>query len=213
MQYFMDKKRVVPAAAGLSVFILIAYFVATRDVLTFDSVLCESVYAMRSAGLTTFFTAVTYLGNWQTVTSVCVVLLILPQTRLGFGIPSSVSAILATLTQKALKLSFQRARPDLSLHLISQGGYSFPSGHSFTVLIFYGMLIWLCRKHIKNRTAVNLITMLLCCLIALIGFSRIYLGVHFPTDVLGGWSLGLCMLMILISCVQYFSQKRSDRYE
>ena len=208
MQYLLDKKRAVPAAAGLAIFILVAYFAATRDVLAFDSVLCESIYAMRSAGLTAFFTAVTYLGNWQTVTSVCVVLLIVPRTRLVSGVPASVAAILATLTQKALKLSFHRARPDLSLHLISQGGYSFPSGHSFTVLIFYGMLIWLSRKHLKNRTAANLITALLSCLILLIGFSRIYLGVHFPTDVLGGWSLGICLLMILISGLQAMEQKK-----
>jgi undecaprenyl-diphosphatase len=211
MQYFMDKKRAVPAAVGFTVFIMIAYFVATRDVLSLDSVLCESIYGMRSEGLTAFFTGITYLGNWQTITSVCVTLLILPQTRLGFGVPASVAAILATLTQKALKLSFQRARPDLSLHLINQGGYSFPSGHSFTVLIFYGMLIWLCRNHMKNRVAANLITVLLSCLIALIGFSRIYLGVHFPSDVLGGWSLGFCILMILISSILAFSEKKRKR--
>jgi undecaprenyl-diphosphatase len=202
MQYFMDKKRAIPAAAGFAVFIFISYFVVTRNTLAFDSVICGYIYSLRSAGLTVFFTTVTYLGNWQTITSLCLLFLLVPQTRFRFGLPVSAAAILASLIQKALKVSFHRARPDLALHLISQGGYSFPSGHSFTVLIFYGMLIYLCRKHMKNRTAANAITVLLVSLIATIGFSRIYLGVHFPTDVLGGWSLGLCVLMVLISGVR-----------
>ena len=202
MQRFMDKKRAIPAAAGFAVFIFISYFVVTRDTLVFDSVLCSYIYSFRSAGLTAFFTAVTYLGNPQTITSLCLLFLLLPRTRFRIGIPVSAAAILASLVQKALKVSFHRARPDLTLHLISQGGYSFPSGHSFSVLIFYGMLIYLCRKHMKNKAAANAATVLLICLIASIGFSRIYLGVHFPTDVLGGWSMGLCVLMVLISGVR-----------
>lgn len=208
MQYFIDKKRMIPAAAGFCVFVFIAYFVVTLDVLAFDSVICEYLYSIRTDGLTTFLTAVTYLGNWETITTISLIFLIVPYTRLRFGAPAASAAIIASLVQKILKLSFHRARPDLSLHLISQGGYSFPSGHSFSVLIFYGMLIFLSRKYIKTRTAANLITILLVCLIALIGFSRIYLGVHFPTDVLGGWSLGLCLLMILISSVEFLRNKR-----
>jgi undecaprenyl-diphosphatase len=202
MQYFLDKKRAIPAAAGLAVFVFISYFVITRGTLSFDSVICDYIYGLRAPGPTVFFTTVTYLGNWQTIISLCLLFLLLPRTRFRIGIPVSASAILASLIQKALKVSFHRARPDLTLHLISQGGYSFPSGHSFSVLIFYGMLIYLCRKHVKNGTAANTATVVLVCLIAAIGFSRIYLGVHYPTDVLGGWSLGLCVLMVLISGVR-----------
>lgn len=209
MQYFLDKKRAIPAAAGFAVFVLISYFVITRDTPAFDSVICAYIYGLRSAGLTAFFSAVTYLGNWQTITSLCLLFLLLPRTRLRIGVPISAAAILASLIQKALKVSFHRARPDLALHLISQGGYSFPSGHSFSVLIFYGMLIYLCRKHVKSRAAANAAIVLLVCLIGTIGFSRIYLGVHFPTDVLGGWSVGLCVLMVLISGNEYLRRNRS----
>ncbi len=209
MQYFLDKKRAIPAAAGFAVFVFISYFVITRGTLVFDSVICGYIYSLRNAGRTAFFTAVTYLGNWQTISSLCLLLLLLPQTRLRIGIPASAAAILASLIQKALKVSFHRARPDLSLHLISQGGYSFPSGHSFSVLIFYGMLIYLCRKHMKNKAAANTVTALLCCLIPIIGFSRIYLGVHYPTDVLGGWSMGLCVLMVIISGYEFLRRNKS----
>lgn len=208
MQYFLDKKRAIPAAAGFAVFVFISYFIITQDTLAFDSVICSYIYGLRTAGLTAFFTAVTYMGNWQTITSLCLLFLLLPRTKFRIGIPLSAAAILASLIQKALKISFHRARPDLTLHLISQGGYSFPSGHSFTVLIFYGMLIWLCRKHMKNKSSANAVTVLLVCLIATIGFSRIYLGVHFPTDVLGGWSLGLCVLMVLLSGYEFLRRNK-----
>jgi undecaprenyl-diphosphatase len=71
------------------------------------------------------------------------------------------------------------------------------------------MLIYLCRKHIKNRAASNAVTVLLVCLIGTIGFSRIYLGVHFPTDVLGGWSMGICLLMVLISSIECLRRNKS----
>lgn len=209
MQYFLNKKRAIPAAAGFAVFVFISYFVITRGTLVFDSVICGYIYSLRAPGPTAFFTSVTYLGNWQTISTLCLVFLLLPRTRFRIGIPVSAAAILASLIQKALKISFHRARPDLALHLISQGGYSFPSGHSFSVLIFYGMLIYLCRKHVKNKAAANTVTVILVCLIAAIGFSRIYLGVHFPTDVLGGWSMGLCVLMILISGYEFLRRNRS----
>ena len=196
---FMDRKRAILAIAGFAVFVFISCLVVTQNTQAFDSAICSYVYGHRSAGLTVFFKAVTNRGNWQTIASLCIILSLVPRTRRSAGIPVSAAAILASLIQRALKVSFHRARPDLALHLISQGGYSFPSGHSFTVLIFYGMIIYLCRTNLKNRAAANTITALLAVLIFLIGISRVYLGVHFPTDVLGGWSLALCVLMILIS--------------
>jgi len=206
MNYFLDKKRALPAAAGLAFFTAISFFVMTRDTLAFDTAVREFIYGLRSDGLTAFFKTVTYMGNWETVTLICCIFLVLPKVRIRFGVPLSVAAILATFTQKALKTAFQRPRPDLSLHLIQQGGYSFPSGHSFTILIFYGLLIFLCRSYIQDKHIANLITALLSCLIFLIGFSRIYLGVHFPTDVLGGWSLGFSLLMIFVSALLFLRE-------
>lgn len=203
---FMNQKRAVPAAAGFAVFTAISYFVITRDVLVFDTVVREFIYGLRSDGLTAFFRTVTYIGNKQTIALICILFLLIPSRRLTWGVPMTAAALAAAGIQHALKISFHRARPDLALHLIDQGGYSFPSGHSFSVLIFYGMIIFLCRHYMKNRSAANLLTILLSGLIVSIGFSRIYLGVHYPTDVLGGWSAGLCVLMIMISSVLFLQK-------
>ena len=206
----INRTRGAVAAIGFVLFIIIAYFIATRETLTFDTVVCSYIYDLRNNGLTAFFTAITYLGNWQTLTLICCLFLIFPQNRRSFGIPLSVSAILAVSIQKLLKISFHRARPDLTLHLIQQGGYSFPSGHSFTIIVFYGLLIYLCRQKIKSRTIANIATVLLSCLILAIGFSRVYLGVHYPSDILGGWTLGLTLLMIIISALPFFSRRKTQ---
>lgn len=204
----MGKIRAICAVTGLLVFLFLAWLIVTRETIAFDTVIREYVYSVRNDSLTVFFRTITYLGNWSTITLVCCVLLLHSRTRSSFGIPLSAAAVFASLIQKALKVSFHRARPDLSLHLIDQGGYAFPSGHSFSVLIFYGMLLFLCRQHLRNTTAANLVTILLLSLIPLIGFSRIYLGVHYPTDVLGGWSMGLCVLMVFLSVYDLFQRKR-----
>lgn len=201
----MNKRKIWIAAGSLLIFAAISYIVTTVDVLSFDTVVRETIYGFRSDGRTVFFRTITYLGNWETISAICIATLLFRHNLRSPGIPLAATGIIAVVIQKSLKIFFHRARPDIALHLIHQGGYSFPSGHSFSVLVFYGMIIFLCHRHMKNRTAANTVTVLLSILIALIGFSRIYLGVHFPTDVLGGWSLGLCLLMILTSGYHYYT--------
>ena len=206
---FFSRNSAIAALAGFAVFAVISYLVVTREVILFDTVVREFIYSLRGSGLTVLFRSITFLGNEQTITLLCLLLLLIPSTRLSYGLPLSAAALTAAGLQHVLKVSFHRARPDLSLHLIDQGGYSFPSGHSFTVLIFYGMMIFLCRQRIENKRTTGLVTALLSCLIPAIGFSRIYLGVHYPTDVLGGWSLGICVLMFMISAFLFFQEKES----
>jgi undecaprenyl-diphosphatase len=205
---FISGKKVIWAAAGFLLFSVIAYFISSREVLAFDTIIRQEIYSLRNDTLTIFLKVFTYMGNWQTVTLICCALLFIRRLRFSFGFPAALTAVICTLIQDTLKLMFQRIRPDVSLHLIEQGGYSFPSGHSFTNFVFFGMIIFLCRRKLKNKATTNWITVLLGCLVFLIGFSRIYLGVHFPTDVLGGWALGLSLIMILTSALDFLQKNR-----
>ncbi len=205
---FISGKKVIWAAAGFLLFSVIAYFISSREVLAFDTIIRQEIYSLRNDTLTIVLKVFTYMGNWQTVTLICCALLFIRRLRFSFGFPAALTAVICTLIQDTLKLMFQRIRPDVSLHLIEQGGYSFPSGHSFTNFVFFGMIIFLCRRKLKNKATTNWITVLLGCLVFLIGFSRIYLGVHFPTDVLGGWALGLSLIMILTSALDFLQKNR-----
>jgi len=207
-----NKRILIIPLSGLIAFIIIAYFVMTKDVLVFDTVVREYIYSIRNDYLTLVMTGITYLGNWQTITLLCIVFLIYKYTRISYGIPLTIAAIISSQLKDILKHTFIRERPDIYLHLIQQGGYSYPSGHSMTSMIFYGLVIFLCKQKMKNKTVVNTITVLFSILIILIGFSRIYLGVHYPTDVLAGWSLGLCLLIIMSNLILIFKQKNRNSH-
>ena len=153
---------------------------------------------MRSGALTSAAKVMTYLGNWQSVTALCIILLIIKPTRIRYGIPVSAGAISVTVINKIIKNLVQRDRPDQIYHLIKQGGYSFTSGHSITSMFVFGMLIYLVRVNVQNRTAANILTVVLAIPMVCIGLSRIYLGVHYPTDVLAGWALGIAVMMVVI---------------
>jgi undecaprenyl-diphosphatase len=132
---------------------------------------------------------------WLIGTSLLVLLLIKSKKT---GMSVFVNLALAFLTNHTLKYIIQRPRPTV-LRLVEEGGFSFPSGHSMVSMAFYGFLIYLISKKMKNKYAkVSLIT-LLCVLIFVVGVSRVYLGVHFATDIIAGHLLGVAYLILFIN--------------
>ncbi|WP_311079899.1 phosphatase PAP2 family protein [Paenibacillus polymyxa] len=119
----------------------------------------------------------------------------------SFAILSSFTAmwVLNTLIKEIL----QRERPSLQ-HLVEAGGYSFPSGHAMISMGFYGMIfaIWAIERKIRERS-LFLPCVLGTLLILLIGLSRVYLGVHFPTDIVGGYIAGTIWLAFTIPMIYW----------
>ena len=93
-----------------------------------------------------------------------------------------------------------RSRPD-HLRLVKQGGYSFPSGHSMITVCFYGLLMYLIMKKVKNKYLKIVSMIILSIIVITIPISRIYVGVHYPTDVVAGLSLGGIVLILSINCI------------
>ncbi len=178
-------------AGSLLVFCMIAYFVMTGNAAGFDDPIRNFIYGLRANWLNTLMEGITYLGNWQSIVVVCLLLLAYDKTRIPFGVLGSAVAITDSILNRILKLVFARVRPDDVIPLIQQGGYAFPSGHSVTSMAFYGLLLFLVQTRMADRKKANAFSVVLILLIALIGPSRIYLGVHYPTDVLAGWMVGI----------------------
>lgn len=101
-----------------------------------------------------------------------------------------------TLLNQLLKALIRRPRPDVALRLAHAGGYSFPSGHSMAAMAFFGLLIWLVWRTVEDRRKRALICGALGILIALVGFSRIYLAVHYFTDVIAGFAISFVWLVV-----------------
>ncbi|MGV0167045.1 phosphatase PAP2 family protein [Furfurilactobacillus sp. WILCCON 0119] len=150
---------------------------------------------------TWFFQSVTRLGNPHITLFVMLVFfagLWWRKKRLGgafFLVNVGVGALIINQIAKQL---VERPRPTL-FHLVSASGYSFPSGHAMNVTLMYGSLILLCNLYV-DRLALRLVfdTLLILAIIG-VCLSRIYLGVHYPSDVAAGVGLALCELF----CVRY----------
>jgi undecaprenyl-diphosphatase len=178
-------------AGSLLVFCIVAYAVSAGNAAGFDDPIRNFFYNLRSGWLSTLMEGITYLGNWQSVVMVCLLLLAYDKTRIPYGMLGSATAITVTLLNKALKEIFGRIRPEDVLPLVQESGHAFPSGHSVTSMAFYGMLLVLVQTRMEDRKKAKALSIVLVLLIALIGPSRIYLGVHYPTDILGGWAEGI----------------------
>lgn len=194
----ITKKRSAIIILSLLMFAFIAINVATHDFLSFDTIIRNWVYSKRNSGLSSIIIPVTYSGNVETVMAIGVILMLWKTTRKTYGIPFAIVSVCSSMFYKFIKELFKRPRPDVAVHLIKQGGYSFPSGHSMNCLVCYGFLIYLINRHCKNKKLARILTILLTLQVICIGLSRVYVGVHFPTDILGGWSLGLAFLTVAI---------------
>lgn len=107
------------------------------------------------------------------------------------------AAIGAIVLTNILKLLFRRTRPDTYVPFIFHS-YSFPSGHAAASMIGFGLTAWLTMLQLALPWSA-ILAVVLVGLIMLVGISRVHLGAHYPTDVLGGWGVGLAILFIIIT--------------
>ena len=119
------------------------------------------------------------------------------------GISVILNLVIITVLNQLLKRIVQRPRPT-EFRIVEESGYSLPSGHSMVSMAFYGYLIYLIYKYVKNKYLKWISIILLSILICSIGISRIYLGVHYTSDVLGGFFISISYLIIYISAVNKF---------
>lgn len=148
-----------------------------------------------------FFLLVTYLGSWPIVMSlgavVFIILFLLIEKRQALFFVSSVAITAGVYS--ILKLIIHRSRPDIGYSLIPSNGFSFPSGHATMSIVFYGLLGYLIYRICKKWWQKLLVVTAASATVFLIGFSRMYLGVHWPSDILAGWAVGLSILIFAIT--------------
>ena len=185
------------ASFALLLFVALGYMVKFYpEALTgFDSNIQTWVRGGLPAGLTRFFKTITILGNTpvQAIIAIVAVIWLYLRQYKAEAIFVGASGLLASILIVSLKYIYQRQRPSIT-HLVHASGYSFPSGHSLgTFMILGAIAIVLAQRLAKkeSKIAVYAITGLL---IFLVGLSRICVGVHYPTDVLAGFTLAFGLL-------------------
>ncbi|WEG73254.1 phosphatase PAP2 family protein [Vagococcus intermedius] len=172
-----------------------------------DVPLTALIRSTLTSSSTQFYTLITQFGSvlpLSLLTLLSSILLLYNKRRIESIWLIINAALVAGLGNYAIKYIFMRPRPDLE-QLTPVTHYSFPSGHAMGSLLFYGTMIVLTQLLIKNKPIKYTIQLFLGLLILLIGISRVYLGVHFPTDIIGGYLLGLAWLL---ASYPFFQKKR-----
>lgn len=178
----------------LAVFIKLTKDVFYKEIIKID-VLAYTyiVEKLRTNTLNTIMKIITSFGDEIVITVFTLISIIIAKNK-NTKLTIAVNVILITLLNNIIKILLRRQRPD-GFNIITEKGFSFPSGHSMVGAAFYGLLIYFAYKYIKNKKVKYIICTILSLLIISIGISRIYLGVHFASDVIAGFVLSISYLI------------------
>lgn len=202
MQIKNYKKRIIIATICFILFSIITCLIITGQTTEFDEAIYQAVHNCSNKVLDAFFIQFTHIGDTIPVIIIaCGLVIAFTKWKDKFLLVSNL--LLTVGANQLIKHVIMRERPPLDRRLITQGGYSYPSGHSMASLCICGVLIYLVITKIQNKKLKIALTCLLALTTILIGISRIYVGVHYPTDVIGGYLLTLVILIVNISLVNY----------
>lgn len=199
---------VIVLSASIIVLILFTSELVENELSPFDNLIYGTLSKLISEDMTDVMKIISNMGSVYMLGAEAVVLLLCfwnSQKYRFYGKMIIVNLSVVSLLNLLFKSIFHRARPDI-LQLVSASGYSYPSGHSMISAAFYGYLIYLCIHNMKKPWK-YLLSSGLMLLIVSIGISRIYLGVHYASDVIGGFLAGFSWLILFITLTKVYGQK------
>ena len=192
----------------LLMFIAILEDVFEKEIMKLDILGYGLISTIISENITPIAILITNFGGAITLIGLTIIfLLIMKNKKMSFSI--LLNLVIVTFLNIFLKNIIQRPRPD-DFRLINETGNSFPSGHSMISMAYYGYLIYLIFKFVKNKKLKNFLITFLCILILTIGLSRIYLGVHYTSDVIAGFVLSVSYLIIYTSIIKKYIIEREE---
>ena len=188
----------VAALFCILAFAFLAWQLQAGGLAAFDNTVTTWVRAFISPRLTGWMLAITDLGSLPLVTALTIVAVIYLYARRKWwdGLGITVASLGSWWLEIQLKLIFQRPRPDLP-HLTPVTGYSFPSGHALVTSALFFTLALVYYRHAASRAGRALVLAGAVLLVLLVGTSRVYLGVHYPSDVVAGWAVGGLLTLLI----------------
>lgn len=192
----------------LLVLFAISYWFYVAGLSSFDNLIFDFIWPHITTGRTQVMLAISFLSNTFFLLPAFMLLCIyfLKKKNKQAALTSFIVAASSVILMSALKSLIQRPRPEYRL-VEGITNYSFPSGHAFMSIAFYGLFIYWVALSIRNKKAKIASIIFLIMLIFLIGFSRVYLRVHFATDVIAGWSIGTSWLLISAGLVTTYGKR------
>lgn len=175
----------------------------------FDSSIQSAIRGNLPSGLTQFWTIITILGNAVIILAVGLIVAAYFYHYRQWKIEAYfliVSLAMMGVTSTALKYVYQRPRPSIDW-LIDTIGYSFPSWHTASTMMTAGVVVIIIHQRMKRGLTKIIFQISLIFLAVLVAVSRIYIGVHYPTDILAGWLLVFTLLQIVYP---FYDQKRFE---
>lgn len=189
------KFRWIILGVCLILFTTIMIFVITKNKLYIDDIGYNIISKLRSNNMNEIVKVITNIGGTIVIGVVTIIsLFIFRNKKINICIVLNLLGIVV-LNNVIIKNIIGRDRPN-GINIITEAGKSFPSGHSAVSMVVYGYLIYLTYNYVNNKKIKYLLISILSILILVVGLTRIYLGVHYTSDVLGGYLLGIVYLLL-----------------
>lgn len=199
LKYIKDNRKIIILTISLILFTIITYAIFNNKINTIDQNIHSYILNLRNDNLTSILITITNISSaYALIVLSILLLLIMKKKKLPLLI--SLNLIISFISNQITKQIFTRPRP-IGINLIEETGYSYPSGHAMISMAYFGFIAYLIYKYVKNKLIKTILISSIFILIILIGFSRIYLGVHYLSDIIGGFLLSIVYLMIFINSI------------
>lgn len=200
----IKNKNIKYIVLGICILILISIAInisiLQSSIRNFDDIVYKQISQFISPTLTNITKIVTIIGSAYVIIPICIIMSIIFWKKIE-SILILLNLIIIFILNQIMKVIIARPRP-IEYRLIEEHGYSFPSGHAMISTAFYGFLIYLIYKKVNNKYIKWSSIIVLSMLILLIGTSRIYLGVHYASDVLAGFIISIVYLIIFTNIIK-----------
>ena len=192
----MKKNKWIILCLGL-IFIILTILVKTNSLQIYDTFLYNLITFRICDGFTYFYKIVTFLGSTEFIVFLCLLFLILfiILKKKNYGLIIIGVVVISTIVNNLIKVLVMRERPNV-LSFVTEHSYSFPSGHTMAAVSLYGILLYLLLKSNLNKIMKVIFSIILILVQILVALSRVYLGAHFMSDIIGAFIMSIILLII-----------------